>query len=248
MAGQFTFRLPPSDDQEEVTSAFEHIRAALHEQRSEAEYRKIARRLPTDGDLEVIGVRMKEVFDLAKGWTSLSLEEVSALLTSSCYEMQMVGFAVLDFKARGRRVDDAERRALYELYMNHHDNITAWDFVDRAAPRVVGWYLLDKSREPLFDLARSDDALKRRTAITAAFWIIRAGDLEEPLQLIEMLLRDESELVTRPVGTALREVGKIDEGRLVDFLHQHRGHVPRSVLRMASERLSEETRSELLHS
>lgn len=229
-----------------MTSSLGQIRAALQEQSSEAEQEKITRRLPADSGLQAVGVRMRDVFDLAKSWTALPLEELPALLTDPCYEVRMVGFAVLDFKARARRVDEAGRRALYELYLGHHSSITAWDFVDRAAPRVVGGYLLDRSRDPLFELARSEIALERRTAITAAFWIIRAGDLKDPLQLAEILLGDESELVTRPVGTALREVGRIDEERLLSFLHQHRGHIPRITLRMASDHLPEAVRREVL--
>lgn len=226
-----------------MTSAAEQIHAALQGVSTDAEHTKITRRLPEDSGLKAVGVRMKEVFDLAKAWTELPLEDVPDLLSSPWYEVRMVGFAVLDFKARRRGVDDAGRRALYETYLNHHSRITTWDFVDRTAPRVVGGYLLDTSREPLFELARSSAALERRTAITAAFWIIRAGELDDPLALAEMLLDDESEWVTRPVGTALREVGKIDQDRLLDFLSQHHQRLPRAALRLAVAHLPGELRS-----
>ena len=98
------------------------------------------------------------------------------------------------------------------------DRIDTWDFIDRAAPRVLGGYLLDRPRDVLFDLARSDDWLWRRTAITAAFWIIRAGDLDDPLALCELLAADPEHLVQTNVGVALREIGRVDRGRLEEFL------------------------------
>ncbi|WP_150460209.1 DNA alkylation repair protein [Nesterenkonia ebinurensis] len=228
-----------------ATSGTEEIYARLNELRSETEHEKITRRLPAESGMEAVGVRMKDVFDTAKAWTELPVAEVPDLLASRWYEVRMVAVAILDFKAR-RRLTDAGRGDLYDTYMDNHHRITAWDLVDRAAPRVVGWYLLDKSREPIFELAGSDVTLERRTAITAAFWIIRAGDLDDPLALAEMLLDDDSELVTKPVGTALREVGKIDQDRMLEFLRRHRERIPRATLRLATNGLPDELRAALI--
>lgn len=134
------------------------------------------------------------------------------------------------------------------MYLGHHDLLTAWDFVDRAAPRVVGGYLLDKSRQPLFDLARSAKPLERRTAITASFWLIRKGDLDDPLALVEFLAEDPSDLVAKPVGTALREVGKVHRDGLLEFLRRRHGRMARVTIRYAVERLPDDLRSEFLRS
>ncbi|WP_120005108.1 DNA alkylation repair protein [Nesterenkonia muleiensis] len=227
-----------------MTSTAETVYAELKKLRTQSEREKITRRLPTDSGLEAVGVRMKEVFDTAKARTDLPLSEVQSLLTSRWYEVRMVAVAILDFKARQRGLTDTDRRDLYDAYMDNHHRLTAWDFVDRAAPRVIGWYLLDKSRQPLFDLASSEVALERRTAITAAFWIIRQGDLDDPLTLAELLADDESELVTRPVGTALREVGKIDQDRLPAFLRKHHRRMSRASVRLATDQLPENLRTE----
>ena len=63
-----------------------------------------------------------------------------------------------------------------------------------------------------------DDRWHRRAAITAAFWIIRAGDLDDPLALCEMLAADPEHLVQTNVGVALREIGRVDRARLEEFL------------------------------
>lgn len=187
---------------------------ALEAAASADERAKIQRRL-TDERTEVIGVRMGTVFDIAKTNARMPLAEVDRLLDADAYEMRMVAVSILDFQARTK---DADRAALYELWMRRMDRIDTWDFIDRAAPRVLGGYLLDRPRDVLFDLARSDDWLWRRTAITAAFWIIRSGDLDDPLALCELLAADPEHLVQTNVGVALREIGRVDRGRLEEFL------------------------------
>ncbi|GAB3488685.1 DNA alkylation repair protein [Nocardiopsis coralliicola] len=225
-----------------MTDPHARIHAALRGLHSPAEREKIAKRLPAESGVDAIGVRMKQVFDTAKEWTDIDLPDVAGLLCSRWYEVRMVGVSILDFKARRRDLDDDGRHRLYATYLGNHEFINLWDFVDRAAPRVVGWYLLDKSRRPLFELARSARPIERRTAITASFWLIRQSDLDDPLALARLLLDDPSDLVARPVGTALREVGKIDQGRLLDFLSAHRHRMSRPTLRLATSLLPEEDR------
>lgn len=190
------------------------VRAALEAAASEDERVKIRKRVPDDA-MRVIGVRMGTVFEIAKAGTDLPLPEVERLLVADVYEERMVAVSILDFQARGRGVD---RQALYDLWMRRIDLIDTWDYIDRAAPRVIGWYLLDKPRDVLFDLARSENRWHRRTAITAAFWIIRSGDLDDPLALCEILADDPEHFVQTNVGVALREIGRIDRGRLEEFL------------------------------
>lgn len=190
------------------------VRAALEAEASADERAKIQRRM-TQPNVGVIGVRMGTVFDIAKQHVGMPLDAVDELFDSDEYEMRMVAVAILDFTARRR---DADRAALFDLWMRRLDRIDTWDYIDRAAPRVVGGYLLDRARDPLFELARSDDKWHRRCAVTAAFWIIRAGDLDDPLALCDLLAGDPEHVVQTNVGVALREIGRIDPSRLEEFL------------------------------
>jgi 3-methyladenine DNA glycosylase AlkD len=211
----------------------ESIRAALEAEASADERTKIQRRM-TDTRTEVIGVRMGTVFDIAKANSRMPLAEVDRLLDSDAYEMRMAAVSVLDFKARAK---DADREALYKLWMRRLDRIDTWDYIDRAAPRVVGWYLLDKPRDVLFDLARSPDRWHRRLAITAAFWIIRSGDLDDALALCEILADDPEHLVQTNVGVALREIGRVDQHKLLQFLARRGGDLGAQARRTARSAL-----------
>ncbi|PRX96700.1 DNA alkylation repair protein [Allonocardiopsis opalescens] len=219
---------------------------AMHALRSDAERAKIRRYLRSEKDFEVIGVRMKQLFDTAKSFERMPLDQVDLLLDSPYYEARVGAVSILDFKARRKGIGDDERRELYLLYLRRHDRINNWDLVDRAAPRVIGWYLLDKPRRPLYELAASADVWERRTAITASFWFIRAGEVDDALALAGILLDDPEEPVHKSVGTALREIGKVDRDRLLAFLREHAERMPRVTLRYAVERLPPELRAELM--
>ncbi|HYI51998.1 MAG TPA: DNA alkylation repair protein [Microbacterium sp.] len=207
----------------------EDVRAALEAAASVDERLKIRKRM-TDEVTRVIGVRMGTIFAIAKTHGAMPLSEVDRLLVSDTYEERMVAVSILDYKARAKNVD---RAALYDLWLRRLDRIDTWDYIDRSAPRVIGWYLLDKPRDVLFELAGSENRWHRRTAITAAFWIIRAGDLDDPLALCELLAADPEHLVQSNVGVALREIGRADRGRLEEFLDRRGGDLSAQARRTA---------------
>ena len=206
--------------------------ASLRERADDAERARIERRM-TDPAVPVIGVRMGTVFDIAKAHTALPLAQVDRLLGRDEYEARMVAVAVLDSKARARRIDDAGRAELYELWMRRIDRMDIWDLIDRSAPRVIGLYLLDKSREPLRRLAAAPDVWHRRTAVVAAFSIIRAGDVDDPLAICAQLAGDPEKFVQTALGTALREIGRIDPARLTVFLGRHGAELSAGARRVA---------------
>ncbi|HYJ48710.1 MAG TPA: DNA alkylation repair protein [Microbacterium sp.] len=215
-------------------SGLEGVREALRMAASDDQRVKIQKRM-TDAATRVIGVRMGTVFDIAKANTAMPLDDVDQLLDSDTYEERMVAVSILDFKARAK---NADRAALYDLWMRRLDRIDTWDYIDRSAPRVVGGYLLDKPRDPLFELARSDDRWHRRAAITAAFWIIRSGDLDDPLALCEILAADPEHLVQTNVGVALREIGRVDAERLEEFLDRRGSDLSAAARRTARTALA----------
>ena len=104
--------------------------ASLRAAQSDIELAKVRKRLAPNED--AIGMRMRDLFDVAKANTDLPLAEVVRLLEHPAYEPRMAAICILDFKAR-RRVDDSARQQLYDLYLDRHDRITTWDMVDRAA-------------------------------------------------------------------------------------------------------------------
>lgn len=201
------------------------------------------------GSGEILGVPMRATFDTAKAFTALPLPEVDRLLDEASYEARLAGFCMLDFQARKAKLPDDERRGGYELYLRRHDAIDSWDMVDRAAPHVIGRYLLSRPRDPLFELAASTDPLRRRTAITAPLYFARFGatsDLPDLFALAELLLADADPVVSKPVGIALKYAGVMDEAALREFLDEHASTMQRPALRYAVEKLDPAARASYL--
>lgn len=191
----------------------------------------------TGSDSKIMGIRMGELFALAKRFTPLPLDQISKLLASKFYEVRMGAVCIMDFQARDKKITEEQRKKLYTLYISKHKQINNWDMVDRSAPYVVGGYLFDKSRAPLYKLAKSKNSCERRTAIVATYFFIRQNDIDETFKIAEVLVHDNDELVNKAVGSWVREAGKRDKRKLFDFLDAYAATMPRITLRYAVEKL-----------
>jgi 3-methyladenine DNA glycosylase AlkD len=193
------------------------------------------------GGEQRLGLRMGDVFALAKQHMAMAPEVVEVLLKSPIYEARLGAVSIMDFQARSRRTSESHRRELYELYLRRHDGINDWGLVDRAAPSVIGDHLLDKPRDPLYELARSANRWERRTAIVATWAFIRRGELDDAFALGGMLAADPEHFVQTAVGGWVREAGKRDEAALLRWLDEHAAGLSAIGLRFATEKLDRDT-------
>jgi hypothetical protein len=191
-------------------------------------------------------IPMGQLFALAKDFIGASPEQIEVLLDRPDHPPRVVAVSVMDFQARRKTTSDSRRRDLYQLYLRRHDRIDTWDLVDRAAPHVVGGYLWDKSREPLYQLAASPHWFERRSSIVSTWFFIRRGDLDDTFCIAQILANDPHDLVQKPVGGWIREAGKRDEQRLRDYLDRNAPTMSRTALRYAVEHLLPEIRDHYL--
>lgn len=223
----------------------------LRAYRSPDELRKIQRYFKSgegqygQGD-EFIGVRMGQVFALAKEFIDIVPGQIELLLESPIHEVRAGAVSIMDFQARNKKTPDRRRKELFDLYIRRHDRINNWDLVDRSAPYVVGGYLFDKPPDSLYKLARSRNVWKRRTAIVSTYYFIREGDLADTFKIAEMLLNDKHDLIHKAIGGWLRAAGEKDRQRLLSFLDRHAATMPRIALRYAIEHLDRKKRDHYL--
>lgn len=194
----------------------------------------------------ILGVRMGQVFALAKEYMNMGLDEVEKMLESPIHEMRVGAVSIMDFQARNKKTNEKRRRELFDLYIRRHDRINTWDLVDRSAPWVVGSYLFDKPRKILYKLARSKKIAERRTAIVSTLFFIGKGDLDDAFKLAETMLYDREDLIHKANGWALRFAGDKDRKRLFAFLDDHAVDMPRVTLRYATEKFDKKQREHYL--
>ena len=199
----------------------------------------------TDGD-QFIGVRMGQVFTLAKEFIDLPPAEIEKLLESKIHEVRAGGCSVMDKQARRKKTTPERRKELYDLYLRRHDRINNWDLVDVCAIYVIGGYLFDKPRKILYKLARSKDTWERRTSIVSTAYFIRQRDLDDTFAIAEILVGDKEDLIHKATGWMLRFAGDKDRVRLLKFLDKHAATMPRTMLRYSIEKFDEKQRKHYL--
>ncbi len=215
--------------------------------RSPEELKKIQRYFKTgageygEGD-EFMGVRMGQVFTLAKEFIEMPPGEIEKLLESPTHEARAGALSVMDKQARSKKTPESRRKELFDLYIRRHDRINNWDLVDLGALYMVGSYLFDKPRDILYKLARSKNIWERRTAIVGTAYFIRKGDVTDTFKIAGMLVNDKEDLVHKATGWMLRFAGEKDRQRLLGFLDRHAATMPRTLLRYSIERLDKKQR------
>ena len=196
-----------------------------------------------EGDL-FRGIKIPVLRKLAKNFQDLPRAGVQELLTSKFHEDRML--ALLLLMAHYAKADDAGRKHIFALYLGSTRYINNWDLVDVTAPHIAGHYLMDKTREPLYCLARSEMLWERRIAIIATFYYIRQNRFDDTLKIAGMLIEDPHDLMHKAVGWMLREVGKRDLQAEEKFLKTNYRQMPRTMLRYAIERFPEAKRRKYL--
>lgn len=195
-----------------------------------------------DGVTKHFGVKFGDVFSTAKEFSEMPPVEINKLLDSDFYEMRMGAVSIMDFQAGNKKTSEERRKELFELYLERHDRLNNWDFVDRGARNIVGDYLLNKPRDILYRLAKSENPWERRTAIVSTHAFIRKNDVEDTFKIAEILVHDPNELVNKAVGSWIREAGKKEPKRLQLFLDQYAETMPSAAFSYAIEKLGPETR------
>lgn len=225
----------------------ESFSARLVAMRSDDELAKIQRYFKSgtgeygEGD-QFIGVRMGNVFALAKEYLDLPPVEIESLLESPAHEVRAGALSIMDKQARRKRTPESRRKALYDLYLRRIDRINNWDLVDVSCPYVIGGYLADKPRDVLYTLAGSSNLWERRTAIVSTSYFIRLGEVADTLGIAAMLVDDPEDLIHKAAGGWLRAAGDVDRPQLLAFLEAYSAAMPRTMLRYAIEHLDKAER------
>jgi 3-methyladenine DNA glycosylase AlkD len=196
-----------------------------------------------EGD-QFLGIKVPRIRQVLQECPDVPIAEGEALLHSPLHECrQLALFLLIRAYTQG---DGPTQEKIYRLYLRNTAWINNWDLVDGSAEHIVGSFLRQRHRRPLYHLARSHSLWERRIAIVATLHFIKRGDFTDTLAIAPFLLNDREDLIHKATGWMLREVGKRQKVVLETFLGKHYRYMPRTMLRYAIERLPEARRQEYL--
>ena len=216
-----------------------------------------------EGD-EFLGLKVPQTREVVKAALNidhgpLSISEVPELLMSKWHEVRLCGFLILVEKfeklATKRLENNADairgRDEILTMYLKYAERANNWDLVDLSVHKILGHWLLlpsslgdkDYKRQVLDELAQSDNLWKQRMSMVCTWKTSQMGDPSWCLRYAEIHLHHPHDLMHKAVGWMLREMGKrVSMDLLREFLRLHVQEMPRTMLRYAIEKMSEQER------
>ena len=216
-----------------------------------------------EGD-EFLGLKVPQTREVVKMALNidhgpLTIDEVPELLMSKWHEVRLCGLLILVAKFEKlatKRLENDEkairgRDEILTMYLKYAERANNWDLVDLSVHKILGHWLLlpsnlgdkDNKIKVLDGLAQSDNLWKQRMSIVCSWKTSQMGDPSWCLRYAEIHLHHPHDLMHKAVGWMLREMGKrVSMDLLRDFLRQHAHEMPRTMLRYAIEKMSEQER------
>jgi len=192
------------------------------------------------------GLSVPETRAIASKFIKMPLEEIELLLIDPVHEVRMAAGMILVIQFK--KASNTQKQAIYNFYIANATRFNNWDLVDLTCHHIVGGWLLDKERKPLYELAASSNLWEQRIAIVSTYTLIRNHDFEDCMNVSKVLLNHKHDLIHKAVGWMLREMGKRNFLVETEFLLENDRYktMPRTMLRYAIEKYPENQRQAFL--
>ena len=183
-------------------------------------------------------------------WTETSFDDLETCIASEYHEMRLAALLTLVQIFKHTKKDKTFQQQCVDFYLAHTQSINNWDLVDLSCYELLGTWLLDKDRTLLYDLARDGKTIwEQRIGIVSTMQFLRHGQLDDTYAIADIFLEKPQplhDLLQKAVGWLLREAGKRDEQRLKNWLTTRYKSMPRTMLRYAIEKFSDEERKRFM--
>ena len=203
-----------------------------------------------EGD-RFLGIKVPVIREVVKQcWAETTFDDLETCIRDGYHEMRLAALLTLVQVFKHAKKDQSVQQRCIDFYLAHTDFINNWDLVDLSCYELLGTWLLDKDRTLLYDLARDGKTIwEQRIGMVSTMQFIRHDQLDDTYAIADIFLAKSQplhDILQKAVGWLLREAGKRDEQRLKDWLSTRYKSMPRTMLRYAIEKFSEEERRYLM--
>lgn len=203
-----------------------------------------------EGD-KFLGIKVPVTREVVKQcWQTTSFDDLETCIRSEYHELRLAALLTLVQIFNHTKKDEARQQQCIDFYLSHTEFINNWDLVDLSCYELLGTWLLDKDRTLLYDLARDGKTIwEQRIGMVSTMQFLRYGQLDDTYAIADIFLAKPKplhDLLQKAVGWLLREAGKRDEQRLKEWLSNRYQNMPRTMLRYAIEKFTEEERHQFL--
>ncbi|MFH1209285.1 MAG: DNA alkylation repair protein [archaeon] len=202
-----------------------------------------------------IGVRTPIVRNIArkiaKNYKNLRYEETiklcEELLKKKYFEYGIIAFTLMDFYKKKFNKDTFK---IFESWLNKY--VDNWAWCDFLCTDLI-YSVIEKYPDLILKVEKWAYSKNRWLRRASAVSFVRAGNrglfLKDILKIASILLEDKDDLVQKGVGWMLKETTKSkNKDTVIKFIETNKRKMPRTMLRYAIEKLSEEKRKEILRS
>lgn len=190
-----------------------------------------------EGDI-FLGISVPNQRLIAKEfYQQVSLNDIKNLLNSNIHEYRLTALLMLVSKYEKSK-DELVRKEIIDFYLAQTSQINNWDLVDTSCYKILGHYCFHQKREELlFELANSEDLWEKRIAIVSTMYFIKQKSFSIVPEIVLKNLNHSHDLMHKANGWMLREMGKMNEEKLIEFLDEYTLQMPRTTLRYALEKI-----------
>jgi 3-methyladenine DNA glycosylase AlkD len=193
-----------------------------------------------------IGVTVPDQREVAKKYyKEVSIIDLEVLLTDPIHEHRLTSLFMMVLKYQKTK-DNAIKESIVDIYLRNLLWVNNWDLVDSSAHLILGPHLMNNDKSILYKFAQSSNMWIQRIAILTTYHFIRNRHFDDTLRIAEILLNHKHDIIHKGVGWMLREVGNRDYNTEYQFLIKHYKQMPRTMLRYAIEKFSENIRQSFL--
>lgn len=182
---------------------------------------------------QFLGIDTKKIREFSKS-NDFGLEAIENMLVSEYNDVRVLAWLLIE-KAK------LDKDSLYKIVLNNAEYCGNWNVVDTAAP-IIARLLKDKAEISKLGmlLYKKQTLWSVRFSIVLSLKLIKDNEIDYALKITKLNLSRKEDMIRKPIGWMLREVGKKDENILIKYLRDNKDSLSATVFSYATEHLKKE--------